>query len=562
VHGEFGSASGWAEHGAAVTAWLRGHRGEIQSIATALTAGTSLQLSGLDPYGWVVDTLVPRIAEIATESQGSDDLSERLAERGVLPMFGFPTRVRYLYTRRPAKSWPWPPSGVIDRDLALAASVFAPGSEVVKDGAIHTAIGIAGFRPGAFKPTVEPEPLGDQRAVAVCRACSFVTDEPIDSTACPACGAGTPDFAIIELAQPLGFRATRGEDFDGTFSWSARAMAARAHADFAQLARTTGCGPTVHAGPGEQFTINDNRGRLFTLLPAAEDWGGWVTDTAVDADQAKARPGGEARHVALGAIQETDLFFLSPSCQAEGLALTLEPTIGLAGETESLQGRRAAWYSLAFGLRRAAAPFLDVSPQEFSAGIFTGSGGKTAAFLADALENGAGYSTHLARRDVLPKFFEAVRNRHVRWEHESHASSCSASCYACLRDYGNMAYHALLDWRLARDLFIVLTGGSLDISNQLSREKTILQQFCYGFHGKVVELAAPVAAADLEDGRILILRHPLETTGGSTEAGRHAAAIREVDGSATTLIIADSFLVDRDPGAVNAMGNDGWSSLL
>ena len=39
-----------------------------------------------------------------------DHLSERLANAGVLPMFGFPTRVRYLYHKRPAVGGHWPGS--------------------------------------------------------------------------------------------------------------------------------------------------------------------------------------------------------------------------------------------------------------------------------------------------------------------------------------------------------------------------------------------------------------------------------------------------------------------
>jgi len=55
-----------------------------------------------------------------------DALSERLANRGILPMFGFPTRARNLYHNKPGN---WPPRDVIDRDLELAVSMFAPGAK-------------------------------------------------------------------------------------------------------------------------------------------------------------------------------------------------------------------------------------------------------------------------------------------------------------------------------------------------------------------------------------------------------------------------------------------------
>lgn len=559
VHGEFGAASAWSSHASTVSGFVDDNRVEIESVASALASRSSIGATGSTAYEWVRDVLLPSVSRIASEQFGDGDLSARLSERGVLPMFGFPTRVRYLYTKRPRQSWPWPPPGVIDRDLAIASSVFAPGSEIVKDGSVHRAIGFAAFKPGPREVLPETEPLGDVRPVAVCRACSFVSEKATDSPACPACGAAD-EFSVMELSQPLGFRATPGSDFDGSFNWSARAMAARAQADLSQLATSTSHGPSVHAGPGQQFTINDNRGGSFRIFPDADGWGGWVSAEAVKDGLAKAIPGSEARQVAIGAIQETDLFFVAKARDVEGLALTLEPTTGAAGEPESLQGRRAAWYSLAFAIRRAAAPFLDVAPQEFNAGIFTGSTGNTAAFIADSLENGAGYSTHLADGTTLLEFIQYVQAMGQGWSADRHSTNCSSSCYECLRDYGNMAYHALLDWRLADVLFRALCGEQMDFAGGVDRERNVLRQFCHGFEGTVIELNEPVAAADLHDGRVLLVRHPLETTSGD-EDGRVQRAIEEVQDRGRVLI-ADSFLVDRDPGTVHAAGAGGWAALL
>ena len=60
-------------------------------------------------------------------------------------MFGFPTRVRYLFHKRPNAGNKWPPEDVIDRPLDLAISQFAPGSESVKEALIHTAVGVVMF---------------------------------------------------------------------------------------------------------------------------------------------------------------------------------------------------------------------------------------------------------------------------------------------------------------------------------------------------------------------------------------------------------------------------------
>ena len=93
---------------------------------------------------FVKTKLLDRITEIVEDPQFTQDaLSERLANAGLLPMFGFPTRVRLLYTNWPDSGYPWPPErGLVDREIDIAISQFAPGSETVKDKAVHTACGV------------------------------------------------------------------------------------------------------------------------------------------------------------------------------------------------------------------------------------------------------------------------------------------------------------------------------------------------------------------------------------------------------------------------------------
>src|SRR5262249_52452611 len=97
-----------------------------------------------DCLQFVQVNLIPKIAEIASDdAYVQEALSERLANAGLLPMFGFPTRVRLLYTSWPYEARPWPPeNGTVDRDLDIAITQFAPGSETVKDKAVHTACGV------------------------------------------------------------------------------------------------------------------------------------------------------------------------------------------------------------------------------------------------------------------------------------------------------------------------------------------------------------------------------------------------------------------------------------
>src|SRR5690606_29367690 len=472
VHGQFGYASDWTELRPHVISWVNRHEAEIQEIAAALKLATHGAIREIDPVGWVRDELLPRIDAEAAKLNGHPELSQRLAEAGVLPMFGFPTRVRYLYTSLPRGSYPWPPRGAIDRALPIAAAQFAPGAETVRDGRVYTAIGIAAFEPAGRFAAASNDPLGRRSQIAYCRACGHLDSAPapLDTTqapACPACGAEDDMYQLAELCEPLGFRGDMRRDFDGTFTWSARTTIPRTAATLSELNTLSQDNITVFTGPGSRYTVNDNNGRLFTFQRAkpTDSWKGYLSVDLAEAESyVKHRIGAEAPEnpVAIGASQHTDLFLLGPSSAtdpARGLRLSLESVRQKSGFSEPIHGRRATWLSLATLLRRAACPHLDIQPQELVAGIHGAAGqgpSPVYAFLADTLDNGAGYCTHLASSpEELERFLKQVETFIADLERPEHARECNASCYQCLRDYTNMSAHVLLDWRLARDLLDV-----------------------------------------------------------------------------------------------------------
>ena len=129
----------------------------------------------------------------------------------------------------------------------------------------------------------------------------------------------------------------------------------------------------------------------------------------------------------------------------------------------STQGRgRAALYSLGFMLRRAAAGPARCYDSELKIGLRTTVDAAGAVigqiFISDTLENGAGYRTHLG----TPSEFEALLQSlcgpnvlgrlSVRDNATDHGAACQTSCHDCMRDYSNLAYHSILDWRLGIDM--------------------------------------------------------------------------------------------------------------
>lgn len=145
---------------------------------------------------------------------------------------------------------------------------------------------------------------------------------------------------------------------------------------------------------------------------------------------------------------------------------------GLLADPMQVEGR-AAWYSLAFFLRTAAATELDVDQTELEAGFrsINRNGMPIGqAFLSDKLENGAGYCRWFGEPGHFRTLLAQANpnesgNLAHGWMNETHRRECDTSCNACLRDFHNLPYHGLLDWRLALDMarLAVETTATIDL---------------------------------------------------------------------------------------------------
>lgn len=557
-HGGFGKAEDWTTNRPRVAAWLNANHAEVGAVIDAFMLGVDASLR--PPVGDLVEALLADADRAADQSHGDKALSQRMAGAGMLPMFGFPTQVRYLHLRRPQRSYPWPPRFTIDRESPIAASAFAPGSELVRDGSVYPVAGVAAFSPvgGKQEPKPVPEPLGDPRHLTVCRVCSFIRDGASEELACPQCGA-VEEFGSLDMRSPLGFFAEGSRDFEGQFSWSARSGTTRALADLDSLERLETGGLLALSGRGERFVINDRAGRLYGFRKSTgKRWpDGYYNTDELNPELAylnvqQLTEGDEVR-VALGAAQVTDLVFLSPGSPppaGSGVRIDFEPHYQPSGPRDPWQGRRAAWYSFAFLAREAAAVLLDVQPMEFSAGIHVGAGDlPVRAFLADFLENGAGFSTWLGSPAGARDWFAKMDSIASSWADPMHAETCLASCYDCLRDYHNMAYHPLLDWRLGRDLLSYCRTGSLDVPADYGR--TSLEAWAEAVGGRFSEIEGGGGFATIETNgtRVaVIVRHALEAFDNDEMSDRLVDAMSEAEASGVDATVAvDAFTLDRQP---------------
>lgn len=470
VHGEFGRAVEWnkahsATPGATVeqnvSAWIQANQNAIGATADFLLAYTHpnlvAQRQGLIDF--VNQQLIGKVTAAANDPLlVQDALSERLANVGLLPMFGFPTRVRYLFHQRPFAPHPWPPEeGVVDRDLDLAISQFAPGAETVKDGLIHTSIGVVDFRPQGNAVVEQPNPLGPPRPIGFCRRCQAVNLQPGAPATCPVCNATSlelPGYEVVQLSEPLGFRTWFGreKDFDGVFEWTPRASRPKMGATLQPLAARANFG--IWSGPETIFVVNDNAGRCFEFIKLNQGET-WATREALSQIGIKNVNGlinaaaGQDRRV-LASIKPTDVLVLGIRIWPRGI---ISSPLDL--------NCRAALFSLGFMMRRAAADKLDIDERELKVGlrvIQDNAQVRGEIFMSDSLENGAGYSSHLGSptqaEDIL-RFLTgqmADQSFYGPMAAPAHADSCQTSCPDCLRDFSNLAFHNILDWRLGLDL--------------------------------------------------------------------------------------------------------------
>jgi Lhr-like helicase len=551
VHGEFDTVANWPTHRPLVAQWIAANRAVIDEITSAILSRTPLADTGRKNafVDEVAANLVRDIDDVVCKRGSLPHLalSERLASFGVLPMFGFPTRVRNLYHRRPTRQ-DWPPQeGVIDRNLDVAISQFAPGAQTVKDDRLYTAVGVLEYVPSGGEITTLPDPLADQLRVGVCRQCQGLVEDPTNTAACPYCltPPANNGYRMVDVVEPPGFTTWYAIDaeFSGGFEFTPRALRPRAGATPPGIEQRRNF--DLGAGPARIYRINDNAGADFVFRKLGNSHA-WISDDAfqralLDLPAARARqiplPPYDTQRApiacALASISTTDV--LSAGIVDTPLGITLNPTIPEA---------RAAWYSFGFMIRRAAAVHLDIAESELDIGVnptrdlgIPFAPPSARIFISDTLENGAGYSTHLGSatlfEDLLRSILAADREGFAApMLAADHERECATSCHRCLREYGNMPYHPLLDWRLGLDMVRLALDPAAELTLAVTYWATLVGRNAEAYF-RGLDLTpttfGSLPAARGYSGEALILIHPLWDTTPTNMHALLADAIAEAE---------------------------------
>jgi len=473
VHGSFGLAEDWGKYRNQVNNWIQKNQEKIHELIKALSKNTKIQEKENNLIKYTCNGLISDINEIINNDDNypQESISERLANAGLLPMFGFPTRVRKLYEKKPKKNLY--ETDTVDRTLDIAVSEFAPGSQIVKDKKLLTSVGLVHYKKqsGFIKAT---DGRGYEFSLGTCSQCGALYKKDNDENIPEICKICNSEINKIKSCEPLGFTVEENvvEDFDGRFEWTPRASAARLATETLEKDKYLKNKNIEYAVFDEKpiTVLNDNNGNLFNFEKLyGKDI--WVVKDELCKDWKNSLDNNcEPFEVALSATKTTELLLIRISEISEKLHLNPDNIYA-----------RAAYLSWGNLLCKTASDFLDIESTELNMNIryvISNSSSKCEIFLADNLENGAGYCRHLHSNinEALMLPLEENGTFYQQLVNDKHSINCDSSCYDCLRDYNNSGVHAILDWRLALDMARLASNKKADISLEQSYWKNITEK--------------------------------------------------------------------------------------
>ncbi len=458
VHGNFGLIDSWEQNKQIVEEWLLKNKQEVRRIISVVTKGTEISdRQKKDIYNYIYEQLIGRISEIASSDNFTQEyLSERLANAGLLPMFGFPTRTRNLYLSEPKKL---PAEDVVSRDIDMALNSFAPSHEIVKDKKVFRAVGVVDYEYNKSNHTVQVKhnSLNKYRhPLHRCKICGYSTISDEDGN-CPVCGN---EMERVKICSPLGFCVdynVKPKDFNGSYDWYSpnsdiKLDCEQSLSECPQVANMTIRNNTVPS-QGLVHLVNDNNGDLYNL--GKNQRGIYVSRDAYPEEDGRVMQLDFESKYAFYSSKTTGVLTLSVAKVREDICLS-----PVFSENPNSFAVRAAFLSWGYLVRKAISSYLDIDSSELNVGFYIVPATKRAeVFLVESLENGAGYCNYLSGKKYREVPEQAIvtpliegGNVYEMLISKGHADGCTSSCYDCIRDFSNQSVHQLLDWRLGLDI--------------------------------------------------------------------------------------------------------------
>jgi hypothetical protein len=366
-------------------------------------------------------------------------LIDFLAQRIVLPKYGFPVDVVTLDVRRPGDREA--NQVELDRDLQLAITDFAPGNRLVANKALWECIGLRTMPGRALL----------RHKWRVCRTCgrfrSVLAELALDDGwHCPTCG-GDEDRGAGEFVVPaFGFLGERCKEKPGEARPPRSGFSEKYFDDYVGEAPTP---QTIEAPGGSVIEVRTSRQARIAVVNGGGsrvfeycDSCGYV-GVPEKRKQAKTKPRPHRRPSFRGGLCDTYPRYVQLGHQyiTDAVELRFEPRL--------VQPEHEASVLAAL---LAATPHLGIAASDVDGGSAPYSAEPSSGLvLFDAVPGGAGHASYLATR-VVP----------LLWEAYGIVDGCEcgedSSCYACLRSYRNQRVHNELRRGDAKRVFAHLLG--------------------------------------------------------------------------------------------------------
>lgn len=609
IHGEFMPLLALLDEAAAqeeLRMELAGSNEERDRVARLLCADSELDAAVIAGQ-LTPDRILEEIRDIERTDVRETGLAHAMAEAGLLPMFGMPTRVRDLYLgveRAGDGRWEWE---TMDRDLDIAVHEFAPGSVLVKDKMQHHCVGFT----GPLRRDVRLRSANDAIAplagafhntfnLGQCTGCGAWKQLFDGDENCTGCGQLIAVSAARQCVVPAAFRTDfwpQSIEVEEVIGQRHRSILAEA--EEVVLQAVSGSGLLWAEKHARTFRLN--RGPQ-TDVNGAREYQGFSTRFGSDRVWVGGRPaileqqhimadnlprtfqpdanGGGVTGVWLAAPKTTDAMYLAPAGVRPGLRLAA------VERDERHTAVRAAALSAVFLLVQRAALELDVDPEEFDVldprPIEHPQHGRIPLLqFTDFLVNGSGYCEELASIDAsgvprIARLLKSVVSDTAAFplstlRKEEHPARCDQACYLCLHRYGNQMYHGLLDWRLGLAYLRCLDDPAFDcgleqddafLDPSLADWPLLCREYAErqtrGLTGARISEFGGLTAFSYNEARAqwALIAHPLWEK--NLMHGRLAAACQEVAATGGTAQVVDTFELARRPTAVREQLLAAW----
>ncbi|NLJ81145.1 MAG: DEAD/DEAH box helicase [Firmicutes bacterium] len=343
-------------------------------------------------------------------------LLDFFSQRNVIPKYGFPVDVVELQIYHHGEE----AKGLeLDRDLKIALSEYAPGSQVVAGGKLWISRYI--------KKLPDREPL--KYSYAICRHCGLyrreLADKNLDLSICR-CGKNvgrqqgvfiTPEFGFI-AGKPEKPRMSKPEK-----TYSTRKYFAREGNVEKELAIALNSTLKLQAGGYGKLAVINNAGiRGFKVCRSC----GYAEIFDGDEITSHHTPWGKPCR------GRYDRYSLGYEFATDVLQIRI---------TDYTDEREGFWLSLLYGLLEGACLALDIDRQDIDATLYPYAGNpfSPALVLFDDVPGGAGHVKRIAEKD---NFIAALyKAQEMITQCECGGEQGDTSCYHCLRSYTNQYCH-------------------------------------------------------------------------------------------------------------------------